>query len=179
MCLFLDSFLHLITLKPDLCVLNPTMASVESQLHCCPHREVISPGGTSVHLSWSFLSLFTVLEQHLLGLNSCPGTPALEISSKSFLLFIHLSGQDTLVHEATWALLEREHVNLNWKSSIQPIFGCLLSIPGGNKEPKSKSLQTWVGFLNVLIFVVRKNLMKNEANPCHGCNLNSYLGTFC
>lgn len=95
-----------------------------------PHLFCLWCGGTS---PWtSFISRNSILE-----------ATALEISSKSsFLLFIHLSA--TLAHEATWTLLESEHLNLNWKSSIQPIFGCLPSIRGGKKETKSKSLQTSV-----------------------------------
>lgn len=147
LCLFLDSFLHLKTVKPDLCVLNRTMTSMDIQLVFI--QGIISPGCASVHLSWSFLSLWcggtiSPWTSFMPRISSLEAT-ALEIGSKSsFLLFIH--------HEASWTPLESEH--FNWKSFWWFAFNFWRK-----KETKSKSLQTWVGFLNVLIFSVRKSLI--------------------
>lgn len=140
LCLFLDSFLHLQTVKPDSCVLNWTMASMEIQLL------LFLLGGLFLldvpqFTTPDLFCLFKVVEQHLLGLHSCPESPVWKLQylksalNLHFFLFIHLSA--TLARQATWTLLESAHLNFNWKSSIQPVLGGLPSILGGKKKQSS------------------------------------------
>lgn len=142
-------------------------------------RGIISPGCTSVHLSWSFLSLFDVVEQHLLGLHSCPESPAWKLQHLTSALNHHFF---SLSISQPHSRMKPHELYWNQSTSTEIFYSADLWWFAFNswrkKGTKSKSLQTWVGFLNVPIFSVRKSLIKNKAVPCHGCNLNSYLGVF-
>lgn len=116
----------------------------------------ISPGCTSVHLSWSFLSLWcggttSPWTSFMPRISSLEAT-ALEISSKSsFLLFIHLS----------WSHMNSAGIRaLQLKVFYSANFWWFAFNSWRKKETKSKSLQTWVSFLYVLIFSIRKSLIK-------------------